>query len=214
MARTAKKTAGGQTARNNQVLSERQLEKLVGRNVRNHRKQFGLTVADLASAADISRGMLSKIENGQISPSLNTLHMLENALRLPAAALFASTDRRQDFSVVRAGEGIVTQRRGTKAGFRYQALGHNLTGTTAVEPYLVTLPKESESCRSAQHDGAEFIYVLTGEMDYACGERHIHLKPGDAVLCDGATSHGPEKLTKPPVTYLSVIIYPRRQDRS
>ncbi len=154
--------------------------------------------------------MLSKIENGQISPSLSTLQMLATALNLPVSVLFASTDKRLDCSVVKAGEGIVTQRRGSKSGYRYQLLGHALDGATAIEPYLVTLPKDAEPCSGCQHEGAKFVYVLTGEMDYAYGDRSHHLKVGDAMLFDSSAPHGPLKLMKTPMTYLTVVIYPRR----
>ena len=214
MAREVKKKSEKPAERvdtvSNHASSERKLEKLLGRNVRQHRKQTGLTVADLAAAAAISRGMLSKIENGQISPSLGTLQMLATALNLPVSALFASSEKRANFSVVKAGEGIVTQRRGSKAGYRYQLLGHALDGATAIEPYLVTLPKDAESCSNCQHEGAKFVYVLTGEMDYVYGDRTHHLKAGDAMLFDSTFPHGPQKFMKGPITYLAVVIYPRR----
>src|SRR5690606_18585693 len=61
------------TASGAPTQSTRTLEKSIGRQVRRHRKIADLTVAELSSAAGISTGMLSKIENGQISPSLSSL---------------------------------------------------------------------------------------------------------------------------------------------
>ena len=49
------------------------LEDAIGRQVRVYRTQLGMTIANLARQADLSPGMLSKIENGQTSPSLTTL---------------------------------------------------------------------------------------------------------------------------------------------
>ena len=54
----------------------RALEKALGLRVRQLRRQQDLSVADLAAAAGLSTGMLSKIENGQISPSLTSLQSL------------------------------------------------------------------------------------------------------------------------------------------
>src|ERR1700722_1167561 len=51
---------------------ERTLERAIGTQIRDLRQRFHLSVAHLAGAASISGGMLSKIENGQISPSLST----------------------------------------------------------------------------------------------------------------------------------------------
>ena len=59
------------------------LELLVGAQVRALRQALGMTIAELATAASLSTGMLSKIENGQTSPSLTTLQALASALNMP-----------------------------------------------------------------------------------------------------------------------------------
>jgi mannose-6-phosphate isomerase-like protein (cupin superfamily) len=111
---------------------------------------------------------------------------------------------------VKSGEGVVIRRRGTKVGHQYQLLGHSLEGDTVVEPYLITLSEDAVPYTAFQHEGIEFIFMLTGEVEYAHADRSYHLKPGDAILFDSAAPHGPVKLTKTPMTYLSIIIYPRR----
>ena len=190
-------------------LVERTLEQSIGIQVRHHRKHAGLTVAELATAADISPGMLSKIENGQISPSLGTLQTLASALNIPITLLFASYEQRRDCSYVKAGEGVVIRRRGTKVGHQYQLLGHSLDGDLVVEPYLITLADDAVPYTAFQHEGVEFIYMLTGELEYAHADRSYFLAAGDAILFDSAAPHGPARLIKTPMTYLSIIIYPR-----
>ncbi len=191
-------------------VNERTLEQSIGLQVRHHRKSAGLTVAELAEASDISSGMLSKIENGQISPSLNSLQTLAASLNIPIPVLFSAFEQSRDCSYVRASETVTLRRRGTKAGHQYQLLGHSLKGDVVVEPYLITLAKDALPHTAFQHEGVEFIYMLTGEVDYMHADRSYRLKPGDAILFDSAAPHGPEKLIKTPMTYLSIIIYPRR----
>src|SRR5262245_10777316 len=70
----------------------RSLESGIGAEVRRLRKSLDLTVTELGVAAGISSGMLSKIENGAISPSLATLDALAKALNVPISRLFAETD--------------------------------------------------------------------------------------------------------------------------
>ncbi|MFM2278049.1 MAG: hypothetical protein RLZZ444_280, partial [Pseudomonadota bacterium] len=67
---------------------ENNLEMAIGHEVRTLRKKLGITGADLASATGISLGMLSKIENGNTSPSLTTLQALAQALGVPVTAFF------------------------------------------------------------------------------------------------------------------------------
>ena len=188
---------------------KRTLEQAIGTQIRLFRKHYGLTVAELSGAAGISTGMLSKIENGQISPSLTTLQILAKALNLPMTALFASFEEKRDCSYVVAGQGVLIERRGTKVGHQYRLLGHSLAGEVVVEPYLITLTEDAAPYTAFQHEGNEFIYMLTGEVVYAHADRTYHLRPGDAMLFDSGAPHGPTQLITVPMTYLSIITYVR-----
>ena len=184
-------------------------ERALGAKIRMIRRERDLSVLDLSSAADISAGMLSKIENGQISPSLSTLQSFAHALNVPLSLLFAASEERRDCSFVRAKQGVVIERRGTKVGHVYQLLGHVIGGEVVVEPYLITLTEDAEAFTSFQHAGVEFIYMLTGEVIYRHGDNTYRLRPGDSMLFDSGAQHGPETLVKRPMTYLSIIVYPR-----
>ncbi|MDD3445787.1 MAG: XRE family transcriptional regulator [Zavarzinia sp.] len=194
------------------AVAQHTLEQALGIQIRHLRRQLDLTVAHLATAAGISTGMLSKIENGQISPSLSTIQALASALNVPITALFASFDEKRDCSYVKAGQGVIIERRGTKVGHQYELLGHALGGDIVCEPYLITLREEAAPYTAFQHGGAEFLYMLSGEIQYRHADRIYDLKPGDALLFDSGAAHGPERLTKLPATYLSIIIYPRDHD--
>jgi len=186
------------------------LEAGIGAEVRRLRKSLDLTVVELGLAAGISGGMLSKIENGAISPSLATLEALANALNVPISRLFAETEERRDCSFVKAGRGVRIERRGTKAGHLYDLLGHSLAGEIAVEPYLITLSKNAMPYTNFRHGGVEFIYMLSGKVKYLHSDRSYLMEPGDALFFEAAARHGPEQLIETPMQYLSVIIYPRR----
>jgi transcriptional regulator with XRE-family HTH domain len=190
--------------------SNRSLESGIGVEVRKLRKDLDLTVAELGTAAGISTGMLSKIETGSISPSLATLNSLAKALNVPISRLFSETDEQRDCSFVKAGQGVRIERRGTKAGHMYDLLGHSLGGTIGTEPYLITLKSDAAPYTEFRHAGIEFIYMLTGKVRYRHADRSYVLEPGDALFFDAAARHGPEELIKAPMTYLSIIIYPRR----
>ena len=199
------------TGSNAPAESTRALERALGARIRFIRREQDLSVLDLSSAANISAGMLSKIENGQISPSLSTLQSIANALKVSLSMLFAASEERRDCSYVRAKQGVVIERRGTKVGHVYQLLGHVIGGDVAVEPYLITLEENAEAFTGFQHSGIEFIYMLSGEVIYRHGDTSHRLRPGDSLMFDSGALHGPETLVKRPMTYLSIIVYPRRQ---
>ncbi|GAB6845998.1 XRE family transcriptional regulator [Methylorubrum rhodinum] len=197
------------TASNAPVAEERPLEKALGHQVRVLRRERDLSVADLGAAAGISPGMISKIENGAISPSLASINAIALALNVPITALFAAFEETRDCSHVKRGQGVLIERRGTKVGHIYELLGAGIRGDVVVEPYLITLQEEAEAYTGFRHVGTEFIYMLTGEVVYHHSGLDYHLGPGDALMFDSNGLHGPAKLLKTPTTYLSIIVYPR-----
>jgi transcriptional regulator with XRE-family HTH domain len=186
------------------------LEASIGTEIRRLRRSLDLTVAKLGAAAKISPGMLSKMENGAISPSLATLDAIATALHVPISQLFAETEEKRDCSFVKAGTGVRIERRGTKAGHLYDLLGHSLAGEICVEPYLITLRKDAEPYTSFRHAGVEFLYMLSGKVKYRHADSVYLMEAGDALFFDSAARHGPEELVEAPMHYLSIIIYPRQ----
>ena len=190
---------------------EKNLEVAIGRQVRDLRKRQRMTGSDLAAASGLSVGTLSKIENGHISPSLNTLQVLANALRVPFVQLFTGFDEVRGAMHVKAGQGVEIERAGTRAGHQYNLLGHigsNNSGVV-VEPYLITLDNDSDRFPAFQHEGIELIYMLEGVLDYRHGDQLYLLEPGDSLLFDSDAPHGPEGLVQLPARYLSIITYPQ-----
>lgn len=182
-----------------------ELERAIGSQVRRYRIQLELTVTELAHRAELSPGMLSKIENGNISPSLATLRGLSGALHVPVTALFRQFEEQRDATFVPAGQGLLTARRGTRAGHQYQLLGHGINSEISVEPYLITLNEESEVFPIFQHAGVEFIYMLEGVVVYRHANATYQLTAGDSLFFDADAPHGPEELLELPIRFLSVI---------
>ena len=187
------------------------LEIAIGQQVRAFRRRQNLTVAELAKQAAMSAGMLSKIENGNTSPSLGTLKALSEALNVPVTAFFRKFEEQRSATLVRAGEGVRMERRGTRAGHLYEMLGQSLGTAIAMEPYLITMTGESATFPVFQHEGQEFLYMLEGEVGYRHGGETYVLRPGDSLLFDADAPHGPEELRRLPIRFLSIIVYPRRE---
>ena len=194
------------------VTPENQLEIAIGQQVRAFRKQLHMTVAEVAGQADLSPGMLSKIENGLTSPSLATLKALSGALNVPVTAFFRKYEEERDATFVKAGQGINIERRGTRAGHQYQLLGHTTGKQVFVEPYLITLSEQSDVFPLFQHDGVEFIHMLEGEVIYRHASQTYRLTPGDSLFFDADAPHGPEELVSVPIRFLAVIVEPRHSE--
>lgn len=193
-------------------VGDNRLELAIGREVRSFRKRQDLTVNELSRLAGLSSGMLSKIERGLASPSLATLRSLSTALQVPVTAFFRKFEEQRDATFVKAGQGLIIERRGSRAGHQYQLLGHTLGKTVTVEPYLITLTKESEVFPVFQHTGMEFIYMLEGRIIYRYSDKTYELHPGDSLFFDSDAPHGPEELLHLPIRFLSVIVSPQTSE--
>lgn len=191
---------------------ERRLAAAIGAQIREFRKQLEVTMAEVASLAGLSVGMLSKIERGVSSPSLSTLTAVAAALNVPVTSFFRKYEEQRDCAYVRAGEGLVIERAGTRAGHEYRLLGHSIRSHLTVEPYLITLTDESEVFPLFQHPGVEFLYILAGEVLYRHGPKTYHLKAGDSLFFDSESAHGPEELISLPVAMIAVLSRARDTD--
>ncbi len=189
-----------------------QLEAAIGSEVREFRRQQNMTVAELSKSANVSTGMLSKIENGITSPSLSTLQALSKALQVPVTAFFRRFEEAREATHVQAGKGLKIERRGTRAGHQYELLGHSAGKNIVAEPYLISLTEQSDVFPLFQHGGIEFIYMLQGEVSYRHGNSTYELSPGDSLFFDADVPHGPDALTNLPIKFISVISYQRRSE--
>jgi transcriptional regulator with XRE-family HTH domain len=186
------------------------LEASVGTAIRELRQRDGLTIAVVAEQAGVSRGMLSKIENGQTSAGMDTLARIARALGVSMSMLFSKYDATAASAQhVKKGAGMEVVRRGTKSGHTYHLLAYDQGPVKLFEPFLITIEDDSQRYPSFEHPGTEFLYMLAGRLEYRCGQDTYVLEPGDALSFPGEVPHGPERLLKFPIKFLSVIVYPR-----
>ena len=193
---------------NGHVFSSDDVCRVVGDRVRDARRSLNLTMAQFAEVAQISLGMVSKIEHGQTSPSLSTLTRLAHAARVPITAFFRGLDEEHDVVIVRADERMEILHEGTRAGHVYEDLGSLRGKTRIIEPMMVTLESADEVFPLFQHEGVEFLHMLEGAMDYGYGPKHYRLEAGDTIQIHGEVSHGPVNLVELPVRFMSVKVFP------
>ena len=98
-------------------------------------------------------------------------------------------------------------RRGTKSGHTYHLLAYDKGPAKLFEPFLITMDETRERFPTFEHPGTEFIYMLAGEVEYRRGQQTYLLEPGDCLSFGGDVPHGPERLAKFPMRFLSIIHY-------
>ena len=190
------------------VNGAQDLSAYVGTALKQHRLNQHLTIQDVSDLSDISRGMLSRIETAQATPSLDALQRICQTLGVSLSNLL------KDFDIpdggakfVPRGQGMDVARRGTKRGHSYELLSYDQGPKRLFEPFLITLDDESETFPRFQHEGTEFIYMLEGKIEYRIGKNSYVLEPGDAITFEGNIPHGPDRLIELPIKFLSTMHY-------
>ncbi|MCX7211790.1 MAG: XRE family transcriptional regulator [Burkholderiales bacterium] len=184
------------------------LDRHLGQRIRDIRLRNKLTIADVAQIAELSPGMISKIENGQATASLDSLVNIANALGVAIGSLFKNFGAPAgEARLVKSGEGMEVVRRGTSRGHTYHLLSFDQGPRKRFDPFLISMDDASEVFPTFEHDGTEFIHMLAGRLEYRHGDATYLLEPGDSLTFNGQVPHGPERIIEVPIRFLTVIVY-------
>lgn len=134
----------------------------LGLRVRELRKARSWTLEQAAGQAGLARSTLSKIENGQMSPTYDALKKLAVGLEISVPQLFTPPQQDQvngRMAVVKSGEGVHQ----ATTTYEHELLAETLS-KKAMLPYRARVRARSvdEFDGWVRHDGEEFLYVLTG----------------------------------------------------
>ena len=177
----------------------------VGQAVRRHRLIAGTSLRKLAEMSGISSAMVSRIENGQVSPSLSTLEALAEALSLPVVTFFADSVRTADAHYVKAGQGIPATRSFDDRLHEFRILGRHRKSPLEFEAASITVERRRGDTHPRYiNSGYVFITVTKGECIYQCGRRTFAMSPGDSLSFDAGLIHGVREVVSGAVTYISV----------
>lgn len=205
--RSREKPKAGKAAAGSGGSAEAEWEQVIGHRIRTLREQYEITLEQLASLARLTKGQLSRIENGKVSSPVSTLTRVASALGVPPGDLFSRHGSDLPALFVPAGGRRVIVGRGSKLGHTYESLAFDLPFRKDFEPYLMTIEEKKIDVRknTFRHPGQELIFMLEGRMDYRHGGRVFRLEPGDSLFFDGSVEHGPAAVHGPPVRFLSII---------
>lgn len=162
-------------------------ELIIGQNIRRRRLQAGVTLTALAAAAGMTKSTLSKIETGQLSSPVSTLLRIAAALGVTIADFFVAATARPPFVLTRDGQGAILTRDGSQFGYTHEALAPQLQDKLG-EPFLLTI-RPGDGKGRFQHGGQEFIYMLSGHLEFAVGDTVLQLGPGDSLYFDPRHVH-------------------------
>lgn len=181
----------------------------VGRAVHRLRQERTMTTGDLAARAGISTAMISRIENGLVSPSLSTLQALSDAMSVSVMALFSNSGNSADVHHVRAGGGLPSRRLTPGHVHDYMLLGkHTGPGGTFESAHIRISRAQSDTLPTYQREGHAFIYVISGEAIYGCGAETFSMQAGDTLSFDAKLRHGFCEIVSDAIEFITVSARP------
>ena len=178
-------------------MASDQLERAkLGNLIRKCRQKRKLTLKELCDRAGVSVGYLSQVERGNATPSLGTLAQIARALDLgldyfvtrpkPGDAVSYAEQRRK-FSI-------------SDTGVTYEALSTEFPGHE-LSAFIMNCPPGFQS-ETFQHEGEEFIYVLSGTIEKSLDGETFTLREGDSLHYNGMTPHAWKTLGETPARML------------
>lgn len=177
----------------------------LGIRVRELRKSKGWTLEQAASQAGLARSTLSKIENGQMSPTYEALKKLAQGMGMSVPQLFSPAPRAQvsgRIVVTKNGEG---QSHATTT-YEHELLAGALTRKEMLPYRAIIRARAMEDFGGwVRHEGEEFLYVLTGVIRlFTEFYEPVDLRRGDSAYYDAAMGHNVISLSDEDATILWV----------
>lgn len=188
-----------------------QLARKIGSRVKEFRKQSGLTQQRLAVASGLSPGLLSRIENGLAMPSIPTLQIISNTLKVYIGYFFQDGEE-TDFIITNPGERrVVISKSGphSKIAYELELLAEGMKNPF-MEPAIVKHVGKQGEVEPRIHDGQEFMYVLEGKLKLTLGTKEFILKKGNAAYWNGNVPHKGISLGQKCAKALHVHLIPGR----
>lgn len=183
----------------------------IGAALRDLRERQELSARQLASESGVSAAMISRIENGQVSPSISTLSALSQALDVPLVSLFRETASvHTDFTFVKKGEGLKSTRIVEEHIHEYVNLAFHTRRDLQFEARIVTLTRQETRPPVYIGHGVVFVHAMKGEAVYGYGAQDFRMKAGDSLSLDAELSHGFKKVITPTFVFLTVQAERRR----
>jgi transcriptional regulator with XRE-family HTH domain len=162
----------------------------IGETIRHIRTTQNLKLFEAAAKAEISKGLLSKVENGRAIPSLPVLLQILKALDIELTDFFKEVENGSDspmFLLIKKSDYRPIEKE-EAVGFQYSSIFQKSFSSVAVNfTYLELAPNARRELVTT--DGYEFIHLIKGSIDYVLGDQQFTMNAGDSLFFDGTIPH-------------------------
>jgi transcriptional regulator with XRE-family HTH domain len=179
----------------------------ISNKIKEIRKDKKITVQQLADEAQVSKGLISQIENNRTVPSLPVLMNIVHSLQMDLIEFFkdiSPAGNHQKVFIIRAKDYQPFEKEAAKGFIYKRILTRNLLGGPA-DFILLQLKRGARRNQIVHTDAYEYKYVIKGKVEYLIeGEKYI-LEEGDSLFFDGRLGHKPSNIGS--TDALMLVIY-------
>ncbi|MCW1887369.1 cupin domain-containing protein [Luteolibacter flavescens] len=152
------------------------------------RMSKGYTLDRVAEISGLGKGLLSKVENFRVTPSLPTLAKICEALGMSLSELFEGLDEKPKLSITRVADRREIERDRDQSDICYHALAHGRPDRN-MDPFVLDVPAGGGRREPMPHEGEEFLIVLKGGVSFEYNGEVHQLKEGDSAYFDAEVDH-------------------------
>jgi transcriptional regulator with XRE-family HTH domain len=179
----------------------------ISQRIKELRKERGITVQELANNAQVTKGLISQIENSRTIPSLMVLIDIIKALDVDLNVFFKNITPQQEAPVLIKRRNEYEHFEKEQAnGFDYHRIFSKHIKNATVDIVLLEL-QPGASRPMVQTEAFEYKYVIAGKVEYQFEKENIVVETGDSMLFDGRLMHTPRNLGKTRATMLVVYFF-------
>jgi transcriptional regulator with XRE-family HTH domain len=162
----------------------------IGPKIRGLRSKKLLSLVQLGEHTGLSASLLSKIERGQLVPTLPTLHRIAQVFGVGLEHFFVDTSERPTVAVVRKKDRLRLPNRPDEESpaYFFESLDFPVTDRK-MEAYYAEFKAHAKPMQPHQHAGAEIIYVVTGQLVVNIDGDDTMLSQGDSIYFDSSFPH-------------------------
>ncbi len=177
----------------------------IGKRIKEIRKDTHRTISEIAKKAEVTGGLISRIENGRTIPSLPVLLKIIGALDVEVIEFFKGVTHANGakYIVSRASDNSSIEKE-EAVGFNYTYIFGKQISSLGFETVLLEVRPNSKR-DTVTTDAFEFKYMLSGECYYSIDGDEVLLKEGDSIFFDGRLPHVP--INKSTVSAKMLVVY-------
>lgn len=179
----------------------------IGKRIREIRQEKEMKLVDVARDAGVSKGLLSKVENGRTIPSVPVLISIVGSLKVNMHEFFDGISEAPETRYIHIKkEDYERINKENATGFHYERIITKAIGDTLMEAVLLTIDPGAKHARVTT-DAFEFKHMLYGQIDYDIDEEIIPLKAGDSLYYNGRIPHVPRNNSNEPACMLVLYFF-------